>query len=487
MAWSAGQSRSVTHRLADRSFPSVRPDLLRGCLALLMILSISRIHQRYAWMAAFRPGLTLTGLAILIAFMKPHALADTAWTRQWPARAVAGISAVTITSMAFGISQGGSYLFFSDIVFKVYVVCFLLMAAIRDPRDLRVFVWAYVIGTAILAWMALFVFKMVAERNGVTRLSNLDTWDANDVCVLMLIGLPLCLLLIRTSQAKGRLGAMVVAAGIGAVIARSGSRGGFLGLVCVLLAYLLSMKGAAKARGLAISVLLGIALLIAAPTGYWAQMNTITSAKDDYNWSAIQGRRQLAIRGMGYMLSYPFFGIGVGNFGRAEGTLSPFAGQKGIRWSAPHNTYVQAGAELGIPGLLLFIGLIGGCVVVPWRLRQQLPAAWENGTWNEQFVFQAAIYFPIAAVGFAVPAYFVSFAYTDPPYIVAALTSALLVCVARMRSTEAMAAPSARVPERVAGCPVGSRPRPRNAASVTHKARIRWAPIPPADPPASSS
>src|SRR5207247_11224361 len=45
-----------------------------------------------------------------------------------------------------------------------------------------------------------------------------------------------------------------------------------------------------------------------------------------------------------------------------EGTISPLARLqergRGVRWGAAHNTFIQVGAELGVPGLLLFIGLI---------------------------------------------------------------------------------------------------------------------------------
>ena len=46
----------------------------------------------------------------------------------------------------------------------------------------------------------------------------------------------------------------------------------------------------------------------------------------------------------------------------AEGKLSPFAARQqlgiGVRWSAAHNSFIQVGAELGIPGLVLFLGII---------------------------------------------------------------------------------------------------------------------------------
>jgi len=420
--------RAAAARGAQATAPGLPLDAIRLSLGIMTVLSVCRIHQVYGFIAAVRPGMTLSVLAVVAGFMNPSGFVGWSWRRLPIARIVIGIALATLGSIAFGISQGQSFWFFVDTFSKVLLACFLVMAAIRNTRDLRFFTWAYVVGAGILVWMAIFMFNMVAEHNGITRLSNLETWDANDIGVVLLVGLCLAMLLIRTSRLVGKLVAAVVALGIGVTMARSGSRGGFLGLLCVLLVYLVSQKGTSVARRLLMVATVFVALLFAAPTGYWKQMNTITSITQDYNWDAAQGRRELAKRGVGYMLSYPIFGVGVSNFGRAEATISPLAGEPGIRWSAPHNTYIQAGAEMGVPGLILFTALVIGCMIIPWRLRRHLPSTWAAGTDEQRFIYQATLHFPLAAIGFAIPAYFVSFAYSDPIYILAAMTAGLSTC-----------------------------------------------------------
>ncbi len=68
---------------------------------------------------------------------------------------------------------------------------------------------------------------------------------------------------------------------------------------------------------------------------------------------------------MGYMFTHPIFGVGVNNFSRAEGRSDIIterqAAGRGTKWSVAHSSWVQIGAELGIPGLAaLLVFYFGG-------------------------------------------------------------------------------------------------------------------------------
>src|SRR5205814_5657213 len=150
----------------------------------------------------------------------------------------------------------------------------------------------------------------------------------------------------------------------------------------------------------------------------------VLSPTKDYNWDSSEGRVEIWRRGVGYMLDHPVFGIGINNFERAEGTISDkvrrsFAGDP-IRWTAPHNSFVQVAAELGIPGLILWSSLIIGGLVGMVRMRRRLPRAWLQGDAEGRFLYLATVHLPLALVGFAIPAFFLSFAYSDIVSILAA-------------------------------------------------------------------
>jgi O-antigen ligase len=166
-----------------------------------------------------------------------------------------------------------------------------------------------------------------------------------------------------------------------------------------------------------------VVLLAAASDRYWTQMGTIMSDAD-YNHTEETGRMQIWRRGVGYMLQFPVFGVGAGNFNAAEGTLSPFAERqqygRGVKWNAAHNSYVQIGAELGIPGLLFFAGMIASAFAALRRSNRQRGAADRAHPGPEMAQAIAA-----SLTGFVVGAFFLSLAYSEILFTLMALSVAL--------------------------------------------------------------
>lgn len=400
-------------------------DPMRLLIFLLILVSVSRIHSHFALIGKLRPAMLLAVLTLGYAYLNPHTLARTKLLTTVPAKTIAAIGIWACLSTVFGISIGASGKFILDVYTKVLLTGLLIVVATRHGRDLWLFVWAYVISSGVLVWMAWFVFGMSkADPQGISRLSNLYTFDANDLGLVLLIGLTLSLLTFQTSGRLGKLISVVVILGVGATIARSGSRGGFVGLVAVALSLVFMMKTVALSKRLVTVGAIGIALALAAPPGYWQQMSTILEPKKDYNWSDTDGRKAVAKRGFSYMQRFPIFGLGINNFAKAECFLEEkgtgHIPGTGRRCTAPHNTWVQAGAELGFPGLVMWLVLTLGSVVGMNRLRRRLPKGWKRGPPEERFLFQATLYLPVAMISFMATSSFLSFAWVDIVYILAA-------------------------------------------------------------------
>lgn len=425
-------------------------DPLRISLFLLTLISISRIHQHVAIIGKLRPALLLVAATAGYAFLYPRYLVSGSILRTWPARMMAAMGVIAGLSAIFGISLGNSGKFILEEYSKTLVFGFLLVAGLRNVRDLYTIVLAYALSCAILVYYAQFTFALSQSYgSAVTRLSNLYMWDANDLGLLLTVGLAMTLLLIPF--AKGPLKWLLIAntVGIAMSIARSGSRGAFIGLVAVGVGLLLLARTISVARRAGIVVVAVAALAFGAPPGYWEQMRTIVNPSGDYNMKSKDGRKELAKRGLSYMAEYPIFGVGINNFAKAECTISEKARQHalgtGLRCTPPHNTWVQAGAEAGVPGLAAFAMLIVGGLFAMLRLRRQLPEHWARGDVEQRFLYGATSYFALALLGFAVTCTFLTFAWLDPAYILGALMAGLYEAV-RDRLTRELAAGAAPMP-----------------------------------------
>jgi len=441
---SAGDSDSVTTAILAEP-AGIRPqsatlrvglDVLRILLGVLIVMSVSRIHQHFSFVAKLRPVLLLTALTCLFAFLNPRYLSTDGLLRTRQARLIVALGLLACIGTPFGTSFGNSARYILESYSKVIVAAMLLIAGIRHTRDLYTLVWFYVAACGILSWLGIFVFGL-QKAGDMVRLSDLYTFDANDIGVVLMVGLALTLLVIQSSKGLARIAAFVILVGIGVTIARSGSRGAFLGLLMTGAALLVLARNIPIAKRLAFVAVTAVTLVFAAPQGYWDQMATLLSPKEDYNWSSSEGRKAITLRGISYMLSYPVFGLGINNFWRAEcidavsNKVRFHQAGTGIRCTPPHNSTLQAGAELGLTGLTLWLMLTMGGIRGMLRLRRQLPAAWRHGDDEERFLYLSTTYFAVAMVGFLVTSFFVTFAWIDIGYILAALMAGLYVSVAQ--------------------------------------------------------
>lgn len=437
-----------------RPAPAETPgwDLLRVSVVALIIISIGRVHHHVPGLSALRPGLIAVALGVAWVFHDPSLLRRGGALGTWPSKIVACLFVWSCLTAPFGLSFGGSAVYIVETYWKVIVFWILLTLAHQTVTDLSRTTWSFLAATAFLTYLAVFFFEK-GEAEHVIRLTGDDMYmyDANDMALILNMAVPLALLSFRASLGWGKALAAGVIVAIVWAMAVTGSRGGFVGFVAVAGALFLLMKDVHVAKRLASVALLAVILAAAAPRGYWQQMATIVDTEDNYNYEATNGRLQIWKRGVSYMAAMPVTGVGIDNFGRAEGTISEMArnyrpGQQ-LLFAAPHNTFIQAGAELGVPGLALLAVLIVGGPIGLLRLRRRIPASWASGSAEQRYLYHATVFLPASWAGFAVTGMFVSFAYLTPLYILAALTSGVFAATKSLggRAPSPIPHPSARV------------------------------------------
>jgi O-antigen ligase len=411
-------------------------DPLRLALVGSIIVGISRIHQHFGIIGALRPALLLFVFAMGCVVLVPSSVDWRLAGRTWPARGVLALAAIACLSAVFGLSLGGSALFILDIYSRVILIFVVMVAATRGVSDVRLWTWAFVISVLILLWMAFFVMDtFTAHGQTMIRIQNDYMYDGNDLGVLLIGAVPLALLLLQTAGRWARWLAIPVLAGVPAAVAMTGSRGGLVGLIVLVVGLLVFATHVALWRRLVLGGAVAVTVMIAAPAGYWDVMGTLLHLEEDYNMTEDAGRKQIWIRGLGYMAEYPIFGVGVNNFTRAETTISPLARNPvpGARvpMHAPHNTFLQAAAEMGIFALLIWVSFFWVAIVKLPRMRKRLPAHWARGSPDERFLYLATIYLPVAFLVVAATTSFVSHLYLPAMYILLAILGGVLLEIER--------------------------------------------------------
>jgi hypothetical protein len=105
----------------------------------------------------------------------------------------------------------------------------------------------------------------------------------------------------------------------------------------------------------AVLIVLVVALAASPAIRHKASLSHVTS-----------GRSTLVSRGLKIAVHHPVTGVGVGGFKRAYADAAHLRGRE-PRAAASHTTPITVAAELGFPGLLLFLWLVAAAVVLAFR------------------------------------------------------------------------------------------------------------------------
>lgn len=150
-----------------------------------------------------------------------------------------------------------------------------------------------------------------------------------------------------------RLAAAVLSLLLAALLLLTQSRGALLGLAVALPV----MTTLANRRWLWVWGPLGLAGSVAIVILQPSLSATLLAGGDAL--SSAQGRVELWSRALYLMQDFPFTGVGLGMPERVINLLYPlFMVGPDSQWMHVHNTYLQIGSEMGIPGLIAFLALL---------------------------------------------------------------------------------------------------------------------------------
>jgi putative inorganic carbon (hco3(-)) transporter len=238
-----------------------------------------------------------------------------------------------------------------------FVLFFLtVQVASRGRRRLELLVTVTVASAAGAAALGLFDYLVVHHGRAAGPLAG-----ANDFAFLLGSALPLAVWRFRWAGGGWQRLAWVLAAlMIATTTTATLSRGAALGLGAGFL--WLVLAGRVRPRWL-----LGAALVIGfgwalSATVLHSQISTATATKEQVAASNVQSRLYYWQIAIDEFRSAPLTGVGAGNYRERFTEFGlPFAFDTGAQGT--HNTYLNILAELGLTGLVLFVGYLVSC----WR------------------------------------------------------------------------------------------------------------------------
>jgi probable O-glycosylation ligase (exosortase A-associated) len=343
--------------------------------------------------------------------------------------AILGVFGMFVVWCAFGIIGANHPAIVQETVIelgKLWLIMLVGVNALRTRSQIRVFIVLFLLFYALFpARGTIFNFLWGFSPYGRTSW-NFIYRNPNDLAAITLLPLSMAIGLLRTEPEgwfkRGAIAATVV---LPVVIIITQSRGVFIALCVVgLIAFWKELRRLKSVLLLAVMVL---TVWLVAPDDVWDRfgalrhMNPDNLIEADDQGSAEQ-RFQIWKMSLRIIADHPVTGVGVGTYGAAHGryaTVNPDLRLAGGDRDT-HSTYLNIAASAGIPGLVIFLLLIGTALAhadrVRRRCRKMLPGA-----------SMQLYYLELGLIGFLLAGVFASYGRISFLYI----HLAVMYCVAR--------------------------------------------------------
>jgi probable O-glycosylation ligase (exosortase A-associated) len=238
---------------------------------------------------------------------------------------------------------------------RVVLITYLIVVLTTDFEKFRLVILVIVLALGLeqakQGW-----FYLITSPGGPNQNTSPFLGDNNGIAQGMLMLLPLIGFLGQTSGSKWR---KLIFRGlfVGCLYRALStySRGGFLGAIGMGLAWWL--RSFHKLR-IAVGIVLTLLVVVPAlPDAFWNRIHTISTYGQDLDTSAA-GRLHFWDVALGMAAANPLLGVGFNGYNKAYDSFDTSDGTFG-RQRSVHSTYLGVLAELGYPGLVLFVTILG--------------------------------------------------------------------------------------------------------------------------------
>lgn len=316
---------------------------------------------------------------------------------------VMGISVITANSVVAAWEPYSLYL-------RVIVMALLIPLVVETIVDLRMFMLVTAFSIGFLGFRFGFYGLL---RGGVRYDSGYGGFLADNNCMALafLMAVPLCWYAYSGIASRWwmRYGFLVLMFGSCAGVVWTHSRGGALALGVVMLCLVMRSKHRLIAvMGLAA---LAIPAIWMVRESYFDRLATLSEYQAE---SSARDRLELARAAVRIWADHPIFGVGFGstNFQQIVGTYLEREDSH-----VAHNTYLQVAADSGTAAVLIYTGLLFGCIWGLGRSASRMKALNRMEMYEYPAALQASL------IGFAVGSAFLSRVTFDFYYILLTLAA----------------------------------------------------------------
>jgi len=251
---------------------------------------------------------------------------------------------------------------------KVMIFCLMMTHVVIRSKDLDKVLWLLIVGSLMLGLQAYDMPQSAFTKGRLdARVGGADFLDANALAAFMVAATVITGVMFMRSSWRGKL--LCATAGVFSMntIVLCRSRGAVLALCGAGVAIVLTAPKRFRVKLMVGMVIAAAGLLYLSDPQFLTRMGGIATHTDaiaegrEATDTSVSGRIRLWKGGFKMLKDNPF-GVGPGNFNQNIGRYSDITTKM-----SPHSTYIQSACELGLPGLALFLAILGNAL---WTVRK---------------------------------------------------------------------------------------------------------------------
>jgi O-antigen ligase len=323
------------------------------------------------------------------------------------------LSAFAVWSWVSALSVGGFPVAVTgaEDISKLAVIAIVIFNAVRTTPQVR-FYLSFLLGCFLLFPVRGALVNYLFGYSTFGRaLWNYAYANPNDLAGFGLVFLSIALGYIFTTTHKlWRLGAIGASAVITIMIGLTQSRGAFLALIATTVLVFMTMRQ--RGRMLGIAACIGVMSLPFIPSSAYKRFGGLLNASTQSGMRGVDkegsAEQRYQVLQLSAIMATENLTVGVGPMmyrGVSVAYGSRFAGRFPLARSVadPHNTLLRVACEMGLVGVVIFVGMVGTIMLRAWRTSGEMLARGEAGGTLQRMLMFGLVAYMLAGLFSSIP------------------------------------------------------------------------------------